>query len=177
MANIFCVYRPVKECFHDIFVIHCPGRTKRFKAHNLAAIWGNCKFCCCWGIPPYKKMPGIDTGCTACAFWSRLRAGGSAELSWRAVCEQGGGGGGGGGAGGLMSVLWCGDKATQRRRRVLDKRLPQSRQVVRQPTSRPTINATNRNKWSKNSDQRQHRRRRQPNLPLPRGIRAPPPNM
>jgi len=59
---ISSVYCPLKEMFCDIFIINCP-RQKRFRAHNLAAVWG--------GIvsffgeegnpPPKKKMPEINT--------------------------------------------------------------------------------------------------------------------
>ena len=45
-----------------MFVIYCPSRKKRFRAHDLAAVFvgagGNCKF---WEEIPHPKMPAINT--------------------------------------------------------------------------------------------------------------------
>jgi len=36
---------------------------KRFRAHNLAAVWGDCKFFLCGGIPPPQKKDGWNERC------------------------------------------------------------------------------------------------------------------
>jgi len=36
MTNNFCVYYELKECFHDIFVIHCPAKDLK---HSDLEIW------------------------------------------------------------------------------------------------------------------------------------------
>jgi len=49
--------------FCDISVIHCLGRKKRFRVHNLAAGWVKIvSFLEGRNLPPPKKMPGINTG-------------------------------------------------------------------------------------------------------------------
>jgi len=53
---ISCVYCPLKESFREVFVIHCPGREKRFRAHNLAAVWGGVVRFLGEGIPPPKDV-------------------------------------------------------------------------------------------------------------------------
>jgi len=65
-TNNFAGFRPLKECFRDMFVIHCPGRKKRFRAHNLAAVGGgDCEFFLVGSGIPAPKMPAINTAATA----------------------------------------------------------------------------------------------------------------
>jgi len=42
-------------------IVNCCGRQK-FRAHNLAAVWGKCKFFWGGGFPLPQEIPGTNTG-------------------------------------------------------------------------------------------------------------------